>query len=121
MPMTARERMLAAYRNQMPDSVPVSPEIWDATAIAVSGRPFYELIGPFAEIPWWKTHLQAFQYFGADAWIVVGPGESPRQKEMRRATSRFADQEVIETEIIYHTPRGELHACLLYTSPSPRD
>lgn len=110
MSMTARARMLTAYRNQMPDSVPVSPEIWDATAIAVSGRPFYELIGPFAEVPWWQTHLQAFQYFGADAWIVVGPGESPRQKEIRRATSRFVDQEVIETEIIYYTPRGELHA-----------
>jgi len=110
MSMTARERLLTAYRNQMPDSVPVSPEIWDATAIAVSGRPFHELVGPFAEVPWWKTHLQAFQYFAADAWIVVGPGESPQQREMRRARSRFVEQGVIETEITYHTPRGELHA-----------
>ena len=110
MPMTPRERMLAAYGNQLPDSLPVSPELWDATAIAVSGRPFYELLGPFAEVPWWQTHLQAFRYFGADAWIVPGVGESPRQKEMRTARSRFLDRETIETEIIYHTSRGDLHA-----------
>ncbi len=109
-PMTPRERMLTAYRNEQPDCVPVSPEIWDATSIAVSGRPFPELVGPFAEVPWWQTHLAAFAHFGADAWIVPGPGESPRQREMRRARSRFIDAENIETEITYCTPKGELHA-----------
>jgi len=44
--------MLAAYRGEQPDCVPVSPEIWNATSIEVSGRPFYELVGPFAEVPW---------------------------------------------------------------------
>jgi hypothetical protein len=108
--VNARERMLAAYKNQVADSVPVSPEIWDATAIAVSGRPFYELVGPFAKVPWWQTHLAAFEYFCADAWIVTGPGESPAQQELRDTSSRFLDRENIETEIRYHTPLGDLHA-----------
>lgn len=108
--MTSRERMLAAYRNELPDIVPVSPEIWDAAAIAVSGRPFHELIGPFAQVPWWQTHLQAFEYFGCDAWIVVGPGESSMQKEMAIQKSRFIDKENIETEISYITSKGKLHA-----------
>jgi hypothetical protein len=102
--------MLAAYRNELPDTVPVFPEIWDATAIAVAGRPFHELVGPFADVPWWRTHLAAFEYFGADAWIVVAPGESPRQKELKRTSSRFIDAQTIETEITYHTAQGELHA-----------
>lgn len=108
--MSARERMLTAYRNGVPDSVPVSPEIWDATAIAVSGRPFYELVGPFARVPWWHTHLTAFEYFYCDAWIVVAPGESKAQKEMRTARSHFIDDENIETVITYHTPKGDLQA-----------
>ena len=33
--MTPRERMLIAYQNKLPDRVPVSPEIWDAVALAV--------------------------------------------------------------------------------------
>lgn len=108
--MTPRERMLAAYRNQVPDRVPVSPELWDATSIAVSGKPFHELVGPFAQVPWWRTHLAAFEYFGADAWTVPGVGPSPRQAEMVSERSRFEDAGTIETEIIYHTSKGELHA-----------
>jgi len=110
MEMTPRERMLAAYRNQVPDQVPVSPEIWDATAIAVSGRPFYEVRGPFAEAPWWQTHLAAFEHFGADAWIVPGLGESAAQQELRVSQSRFLDRETIETDITYRGARGSLHA-----------
>lgn len=102
--------MLVAYQGGVPDVVPVSPELWDATAIAVAGRPFAELVGPFAEVPWWRTHLAAFQYFGADAWIVPGPGPTPRQIAMTEEHSRFIDADTIETRTTYHTPHGELQA-----------
>jgi len=108
--MTPRQRMLAAYRGGMADSVPVSPELWDATAIAVSGKPFHRLVGPFAETPWWQTHLAAFEHFGADAWIVPAAGESGPQREMRLAHSRFLDEDTIETRLHYHTPGGDLEA-----------
>ena len=110
MGMTPRERMLAAYRNQQADRVPVSPELWDATALAVAGRPFHELMGPFAQVPWWQTHLAAFEYFGADAWIVCGLGSSPEQREMESSTSRFVDDETVQTDITYRTPQGTLQA-----------
>ena len=102
--------MLAAYRGEQPDRVPVSPEIWDATALEVSGCPFHELIGPFAEVPWWRTHLAAQEHFGCDAWIVVGAGDSSRQREMRRECSAFIDDRTIETEITWQTSLGDLHA-----------
>ncbi len=108
--MTSRQRMLAAYRHEIPDRVPVSPEIWDATAIAVSGRPFHEVRGPFAEIPWWQTHLRAFEHYGADAWIVPGIGPSPVQERIRISRSYFIDRDTIETDIIYHTSKGNLHS-----------
>jgi len=102
--------MLAAYRGQVPDGVPVSPELWDATAIAVSDRPWHELVGPFAKIPWWRTHLAAFEFFECDAWIVPAVGLSPSQRERRRDSSRWLDAETIETEITWRTSRGELRA-----------
>jgi len=61
---------------------PGLPELWDATALAVSGRPWHELMGPFATTPWWQTHLAAFEHFDCDAWIVPGPGPTPRQADM---------------------------------------
>ncbi len=108
--MTRRERMLAAYRNRQPDSVPVSPEIWDATAIEVAGRPFHELVGPFAETPWWKTHLQAFEYFEADAWILAAASPRLSRGCEVRSESRWIAPDTIETESWYRTPSGELHA-----------
>ena len=82
--MTPRLRMLTAYKGGQADSVPVSPEFWDATSIAVNGAPFYQLMGPFAERPWWKTHLECFEYFHADAWIVPARGPTERQQGMRK-------------------------------------
>jgi hypothetical protein len=111
-PMSPRLRMLTAYKGGQPDTVPISPELWDATAIAVNGNPYYQLMGPFAERPWWKTHLECFEYFKADAWIVPGPGLTGRQQAMRTAESRFVDWEktAVESAIAYRTSRGVLHA-----------
>lgn len=117
MTMTPRERLLTAYRHGVPDAVPVSPEIWDATALAVSGRPFHELIGPFARKPWWQTHLAAFEYFEADAWILAEPGETAAQQDLYTAESRFLNAETIETHRIYRTPRGTLSS-VAHTTPT---
>ncbi|MBA7483626.1 hypothetical protein ES707_19143 [subsurface metagenome] len=117
MSMTPRERMLTAYRHELPDRVPVSPEIWDATAIAVSGRPFHELIGPFTKMPWWQTQLRAFEYFDCDAWIIASVGESPRENVKTTSKSEFIDKETIETDTTYRTPLGDLHM-VSRTTPS---
>jgi hypothetical protein len=110
--MTPRVRMLTAYRGGQADAVPVSPELWDAAAIAVNGAPFYELMGPFAQRAWWKTHLECFEHFGADAWIVPAPLPTARQLAMRTVESRFVDagKTTIESRIAYRTDRGALDA-----------
>jgi uroporphyrinogen decarboxylase len=116
--MTSRERMLAAYMHQVPDSVPVSPEIWDATAIAVSGRPWYEVVGPFAKVPWWQTHLRAFEYFGCDAWIVAAAGWPQRGTRVSKSRFLGTDKENIETERTYRTDKGELHERIITCASS---
>jgi hypothetical protein len=107
--MTPKERIIAAFRNEKPDRVPVSPELWDVIPIRVSGRPFYEFSGTsFGRTPLWKAQLEAYRFFGCEAWIPVEPGPSPRQRSMVEASSRFLGEELIETELVYRASRGEL-------------
>jgi hypothetical protein len=107
--MSPKERITVAFRNNKPDRVPVSPELWDVIPIRVSGRPFYEIGGtPFAKIPLWKAQLDAYRYFGCEAWIPVEPGPSDRQKKIAESKSYFVSEDLIQTDIIYRTSKGNM-------------
>ncbi len=112
--MTPRDRITAAFRGERPDRVPVSPELWDAIPIRVSGRPFYEFgATSFGRTPLWQAQLDAYRYFGCEAWVPVEPGPSARQAGMVEARSAFESLEVIRTDLTYRTSRGELSAVKL--------
>ena len=107
--MTSKERLLAAYRNRIPDRVPVSPEIWTATVIEHAGQPFHRLSGPFADMDFIKEWYDTQKYFGFDAWILAEldqeeSGENYDQKK----TSRFLDENTIETVAEIKTIKGNL-------------
>ena len=107
--MTPKDRITAAFRNEKPDRVPVSPELWDVIPILVSGRPFYEFSATcFGKTPLWKAQLDAYLFFGCEAWVPVEPGPSRRQRKMVEARSRFLNDESIHTDLIYKTSKGEL-------------
>jgi hypothetical protein len=117
--MTPKERIILAFRNEVPDRVPISPELWDVIPIRVSGRPFYEFSGTsFGRIPLWKAQLDAYRYFGCEAWIPIEPGPSEKQKRIVESRSRFLNDELIETMLTYRTRRGILtevkHSCFDY-------
>jgi hypothetical protein len=107
--MTPRDRITAAFRNEQPDRVPVSPELWDVIPIRVSGRPFYEFSATsYGRTPLWKAQLDAYRFFGCEAWVPVEPGPSERQRGMVEAHSRFVHEELIETRLLYRTSVGVL-------------
>ena len=107
--MTSEERMLAAYMNQIPDRVPVSPEIWTATVIDHTGQPFHKLSGPFADMDFVQEWYDTQKYFGFDAWILAefDRGESGDNFE-QKSESRFLDENTIETVTEIKTTKGNL-------------
>ena len=108
--MTPRERITTAFRNEKPDMVPVSPELWDVIPIRVSGRPFWEVGGTsFSKMPLWKAQLDAYRYFECEAWIPVEPGPSRRQLNMATSNSAFNGPDLIVTEVSYSTSKGDMH------------
>ena len=107
--MTPKERITLAFQNRKPDRVPVSPELWDVIPIKVSGRPFYDYSATsFGKLPLWKAQLDAYKFFECEAWIPVEPGLSERQKRIMSASSYFVDPELIKTDILYKTSKGNL-------------
>ncbi len=108
--MTPKDRITAAFRNEKPDRVPVSPELWDVIPYRVSGRPFYEFSGTsFGKTPLWKAQLDAYKYFECEAWVPVEPGPSKRQQGMVESKSYFINDDTIRTDVVYKTSKGDLY------------
>src|SRR5450756_789621 len=64
--MTSRERFLAAICNQVPDRVPVAPDISTYIPTRRTGLPFWEVLME-GRVPLWQAYLEAAEYYGLDA------------------------------------------------------
>ena len=69
--MTSRERFLAAIRNEMPDRVPVAPDISTYIPMKMSGLTANDFWTGCKDIPLWQAYLNAADYFGMDAWTAA--------------------------------------------------
>ena len=119
--MTSKERFLAAMSGDVPDFVPVAPDISTYIPMKRSGLPFWEICFEGA-IPHWQLYLQAADYYGLDAWVAPVMGipflydgtpvqsqvelEYDRERDamLRRSTLRTPDGDLCERAICF---RGE--------------
>jgi uroporphyrinogen decarboxylase len=63
--MNSRERLLAVLHGEMPDSVPVCPDISNMVPARLTGKPFWEIY-VYQDPPLWKAYIDAVKYFGID-------------------------------------------------------
>jgi len=69
--MNHRTRFLAALKNQVPDRVPVAPDISNMIPCRLTGKPFWDIY-LHGDPPLWRAHLDANRRFGFDAWFYRG-------------------------------------------------
>jgi uroporphyrinogen decarboxylase len=69
--LTPRERMLAAMKNEIPDRVPVAPDMSNMIPGRLTGKPFWDIYY-FADPPLWQAYLEAVKTFGFDGWFTEG-------------------------------------------------
>jgi len=95
--MNAKERLLAVYRGEKPDRVPVQPCFAYLLPMRRTGLPFNKFTGDFA-----RQVLETYRYFGADArvWLPIG-GRNPAV-EYRTSIQNFDDG----TQVITTTAAG---------------
>lgn len=68
--MTSKQRMLAAYRGELPDCVPVAPEFWCYYPARLLGL---DMVTFEREVPHWEALQKTFKHYGTDGWGIVGP------------------------------------------------
>ncbi|MBT3274779.1 MAG: hypothetical protein HN368_16605 [Spirochaetales bacterium] len=69
--MNSRDRFIKALRNEIPDRVPVAPDISNMVPCRMTGKPFWDVY-LHQDPPLWKANLDAQRYFGLDAWLSRG-------------------------------------------------
>ena len=112
---TPRQRMLAAYRGQKLDRVPVAPEFWYYVPARVLGLSMIEFE---RKTCFWRALKQTFTHYDCEGWGIVGP---------RRHSSLFEAESFeepldggrLEVRHVTHTPEGDLVWRQLLTPTEP--
>jgi uroporphyrinogen decarboxylase len=62
---TSRERLLAVLHGEIPDCVPVDPDISNMVPARRTGKPFWEIY-VYKDPPLWKAYIDAIKYYDLD-------------------------------------------------------
>lgn len=64
--MTPRQRLLTVLRGEVPDCVPVAPDISNMIPARLTGKPFWDLY-LYRDPPPWEAYIAAARYFDIDS------------------------------------------------------
>lgn len=113
--MTPRERMIAAYRGEHVDTVPVAPEFWYYYPAKLLGL---DMITFQREVPHWEALRRTFRHYGTDGWGITGPHVPSPDVHSREEWVDLGDGR-FESRIRTRTPYGELTTRTQYDREEP--
>ncbi|NLE36396.1 MAG: hypothetical protein GX621_00050 [Pirellulaceae bacterium] len=99
--MNPRERIITTMRNGQADHVPACPDLWEMVPIRLSGRATWDVM-VYQDPPIWKVRMDAYSYYGTDAFLPVMVPMSERQK----TAVLFRDDEKLITRAFVETDEG---------------
>ena len=116
--LTSRQRMLAAIRNEVPDRVPVAPDISNMVPTRLTGRGYFAVY-IHEDPPLWQAYIDAVMTYGIDGWFTYGGVELTTLDVS--ATERWISDtdEMKVKEVTIHTPAGDLVQEIAYSSRQP--
>jgi len=112
--MTSRERLLAVLNRQVPDRVPVSPDVSTMIPARYTGKPFWEIFVN-QNPPMWEAKLALQERFGYDMILGVGLGANPDDPDPPaedRIISQTEERWMVDR--ITHTTKGDLRVRTVY-------
>jgi uroporphyrinogen decarboxylase len=107
--MTSKERMLLAMTNQVPDRVPVAPDISNMIPCRLTGKPFWDIY-LYNKPPLWQAYINAIKYFGIDGWFIYGNINFIYANDRKTTKQDIIEKtdERITVRNTHQTPAGEL-------------
>lgn len=64
--MTSRERLFKVLNGEMPEHVPVAPDVSNMVPSKLTGKPFWDIY-LYQDPPKWKAYIDCVKYFGFDS------------------------------------------------------
>lgn len=117
--LTAKERMLVAMRNQVPDTVPVCPDVSNMIPVKLTGKPFWDIYY-YQDPPLWKTYIDTVKKYGFDGWFwYVGLEDNPNDKRQLKDEIISKDEKKMVVRTYCTTPAGELWQDTIYRIDNP--
>ncbi|MDZ7288602.1 MAG: hypothetical protein ONB42_01545, partial [candidate division KSB1 bacterium] len=116
-PLTSRQRILTAMRREIPDHVPVIPDISNMVPCRLLGKPFWDVY-LHEDPPLDEAYLNAVKYFGMDGWYIydnMTMREEPKWNERILESS----EEELKVERSIDTPFGKLEEIVCYPRDNP--
>ncbi len=107
--MTSKGRFLAAMRNEVPDRVPVTPDISNYIPVKRTGLPFWEVYFEH-RVPLWRAYIDAAEYYRLDMWIGSCAGVPVRTEEVEadEVLTFLPERDAMLRRTTRHTPHGDL-------------
>ncbi len=116
--MTPRQRMLAAIRNEIPDRVPVAPDISNMVPTRLTGRGYFAVY-IHEDPPLWQAYIDAVKYYGIDGWFTYG-GVDLTTEGVSSTERWISDTDEMKVkEVTIRTPAGDLVQQIAYSSRQP--
>jgi hypothetical protein len=113
--MTSKQRMLAAYRGELPDAVPVAPEFWYYIPAKLLG---VDMVTFEREVPLWEALQQTFRHYGTEGWGIVSPAMPIPDVDSREDWVELGDG-WFESRVTTATPYGTLTRRQRYSRLEP--
>ena len=109
--MTPKERLLSAMRNEIPDRIPVAPDISTYIPSKHTGLPFWEVLWQ-NKVPLWQAYLDVADHLEMDAWVAPVMSMPFTYSDVRvdgHSEMVFdEDRDVMVNKATIRTPDGDL-------------
>ena len=120
--MTHRERLLTVIRGELPDCVPVCPDISNMVPCRLTGKPFWDIYA-HQDPPLWKAHIDAIKRFDIDGGFELYDfgdlfNEAPNNPWSEQIVHRYDDGRFVTQR--HNLDTGEWSvAASVYTADMP--
>jgi uroporphyrinogen decarboxylase len=109
--MSSKERMMRAFRREVPDRVPCCPDISNMIPARLTGKPFWDVY-MYENPSLADAYLQAIDYYGIDGWYIYGYIRGGNSKFFCKGSKAkmvwfgggMVNKEELNSEIVETTP-----------------